>query len=211
MKPAALLRTLAALGAPLALVLAGGARAAPVVYDLDPAHTFVHFEVTHFGTSTLRGRFGPVNGEVELDREQRRGRVALRIATASIDTGMAFLDARLREPDLLAVQGWPEAFFVAERLRFDTAGRPVEVRGEFTLRGTSQPLSLFARMFACRAVPPADRPAAGAAPGEVCGGEYEAELNRSEFGATFGLPLVGDRVRLRIQVEARRRWLPAPR
>jgi len=26
-------------------------------YNIDPTHTFVTFEVTHFGTSTNRGRF----------------------------------------------------------------------------------------------------------------------------------------------------------
>lgn len=38
--------------------------AGPITYQLDPAHTFVTFEVRHFGTSTLRGRIGPVTGEV---------------------------------------------------------------------------------------------------------------------------------------------------
>jgi polyisoprenoid-binding protein YceI len=39
---------------------------------------------------------------------------------------------------------------------------------------------------------------------EVCGGDFEGEVSRSEYGATFGLPLVGDRVRLLVQVEGRR-------
>lgn len=183
------------------VTIAGVAHAAPTVYDLDPAHSFVHFEVTHFGTSTVRGRFGPVAGTVELDREARRGRVALRIATDSVDTGLAFFNARLREDDLLAVQAHPEAFFVAERFRFDARGAPVEVRGEFTLRGVGQPLSLHARFFGCRN----ETSGTAVAAREVCGGEYEAEINRSEFGATFGLPLIGDRVRIRVQVEAVRR------
>ena len=32
----------------------------PVTYQLDPDHTFATFEVLHFGTSTLRGRIGPM-------------------------------------------------------------------------------------------------------------------------------------------------------
>jgi TRAP-type C4-dicarboxylate transport system substrate-binding protein len=47
--------------------LVGAAGAAPAEYDLDPQQTFVHFEVRHFDTSTLRGRVGPVRGEVMLD------------------------------------------------------------------------------------------------------------------------------------------------
>ena len=32
------------------------AGAEPQRYTLDPTHSFVHFEVLHFGTSTIRGR-----------------------------------------------------------------------------------------------------------------------------------------------------------
>jgi polyisoprenoid-binding protein YceI len=182
------------LAAGLSLLLAAaGSGAQPAVYRLDPQHTFVHFEFTHFGTSTTRGRFGPVEGVVMLDRARGAGELGLRIPTASVSTGIGFFDARLREADLLDSAGHPEAFFVATRFRFE-GQQLAEVRGEFTLRGVSRALSLFARQFGCRAEPA----------GEVCGGEFEAELRRSEFGASFGAPLVGDRVRLRVQVEGRR-------
>jgi polyisoprenoid-binding protein YceI len=170
------------------------AAAAAAVYELDPDHTFVTFEFQHFGTSTSRGRFGPVRGEVTLDRERGSGEVALRVATASVDTGIGIFNARLRKPDLLASDEFPEAFFVARRLRFE-GEQLAEVRGEFTLRGVSQPLSLVAQRFACR----------DSEQGQICGGDFVGELLRSEFGATFGLPFVGDRVRLLVQVEGRRR------
>ncbi len=180
----------------LALVgsLAAAQPAAPAaVYELDPRHSFVHFEVLHFGTSTSRGRFGPVQGQVTLDRNNGLGEVALRIATTSVDTGLPVFNARLREADLLAAAEYPEAFFVARNFRFE-GSQLAELRGEFTLRGTSQPLSLKARQFACRQD--------GAT--EVCGGDFEGEFLRSSFGATFGLPFVADRVKLVVQVEGRR-------
>ncbi len=139
MKPTALLLALAA----------ASAGAQPASYVLDPAHSFVHFEVLHFGTSTSSGRFGPVTGEVTLDRSAGRGEVGLRIDTAGVDTGLPVFNARLRQPDLLASTEYPEAYFVARNFRFE-GQRVVEVRGEFTLRGVSQPLSLHARHFACR-------------------------------------------------------------
>ena len=182
---------------PLAWLLvlwAANAGAQSASYVLDAAHSFVHFEVLHFGTSTTRGRFGPVAGVVTLDPVAGRGELGLRIATASVDTGIPVFNARLREDDLLASGEFPDAYFVASRFRFD-GPRLAEVRGEFTLRGVSQPLSLFARHFACRQD----------AGGEVCGGDFEGEILRSEFGATFGLPLIADRVRLIVQVEGRRR------
>lgn len=178
-----------------AALVVQSASAQPVVYELDPDHSFVHFELLHFGTSTLRGRVGPVRGQVLIDRAARRGELDARVATATVDTGVRVLDLRLRQPDLLDSEGHPEAFFVARRFDFDAAGAPQAVRGELTLRGTSQPLSLRAERFGCRAD--------GST--EVCGGDFEANLLRSSVGASFGLPLVADRVRLLMQVQARRR------
>lgn len=172
------------------LALGAPAAAAPQDFDLDPAHTFVHFEVLHFDTSTLRGRIGPIAGEAWLDAEAGRGRVALRIDMRTLDTGLRLLDARLRRPDLLDVDGHPEAYFVAERFRFES-GQPAELTGEFTLRGIGTALTLRALRFAC-----IDSPA-----GRRCGGDFEGQVLRSSFGASFGLPLVADRVRLRVQVE----------
>lgn len=178
----------------LSLVAAAGpGHAAVELFELLPEHSFVHFEVLHFGTSTIRGRLGPVAGTVELDRAAGRGRVGVAIEMDGVSTGWPFFDRRLREPDLLATEAHPQAWFVAERFVFE-GPRLVELRGELTLRGTSAPLALRAERFACRAGPP-----------EVCGGDFVGELDRSRFGADFGLPWVADRVQLRIQAEGRRR------
>jgi polyisoprenoid-binding protein YceI len=172
------------------LAAAGPAAAAAQVFDLDPQHSFVYFEVSHFDTSTLRGRFGPVRGEVQLDAAAGRGRLALVIDTRTLDTGLKLLDARLRQPDLLDVAGHPEAYFVAERFVF-VQGRPAELTGEFTLRGIGVGLTLKALRFGC---------IEGSRPLR-CGGDFEGEVRRSSFGASFGLPLIGDRVRLLVQAE----------
>jgi polyisoprenoid-binding protein YceI len=189
----AMSRLHACLAAALLLAGAGSTRAEPASYTFDPSHSFVTFEIDHFGTSTVRGRFGPLSGSAELDREGRRGRVQTRIPTGSVSLGFPAFDSRAREPDLLDSAQQPEAFFVAERFIFE--GEAVrEVRGELTLRGTSRPLALRALRFNCYLNPLFRR--------EVCGGDFEAELNRSDYGLSFGLPFVGDRVRLLIQVEA---------
>lgn len=177
------------------------AGAAPLAYTLDPDHCFVWFELLHFGTSTLRGRFGPVRGEVVLDREAGRGEAALRIDTRTLATGVAVLDARAAAADLIDSQASPQAFYVSRQFLFE-GGRPVALRGELTLHGKSRPLELHALRFACREL---DEPRR-----EICGGDYEASLLRSDYGMTFGLPFVADRVRLQIEVEG---WRPldAPR
>lgn len=173
--------------------LSGGAQADPVLYRFDPTHTFVSFELLHFGTSTLRGRFGPLNGEATLDRAARKGRVQVEIDTSQVSTGVAALDARLKEGDMLAVQSHPRAYLVAERVEFDDAGRVTALRGEFTLRGVSMPLTLTALRFNCYTSPLIGR--------EICGGDFEGRFNRSAAGITHSLPFVADSVRLLVEVE----------
>jgi polyisoprenoid-binding protein YceI len=184
-----------------ALALLSGACTAAAAqagyYVFDPAHTFVHFEVMHFATSTIRGRIGPVPGSATLDLAARTGSVSLRIPTASVSTGVPPMDARLRDPDLFGSVAYPEAFYVSSDFRFDAQGQLVELRGEFTLRGISRPLVLRMRRFGCYTHPLLQR--------EVCGGDFEGELRRTEYGADFGVPIVGDRVRLVVQVEGIKR------
>lgn len=168
------------------------ARADGVVYAIDSAHTQVHWETRHFGTSTHRGRFGPIQGHIVLDRQAGTGEVSISIPTASVSSGVPALDGVLRGAGFLAADAHPMAYFVARQLRFE-AGRLVELQGEFTLRGVSRPLTLVAQQFACRDDARLQR--------EVCGGDFEARLLRSDYGSTFGLPFVGDSVRLLIAVE----------
>jgi len=186
---------------PLALGLCAQAvQAEPARYRFDPTHTFAHFELTHFGTSTIRGRLGPLNGEVEIDRSARRGRVQVEIDTSLASTGVSVLDARMREPDMLSVQAHPKAYLVAERVEVDEAGKVKSLRGEFTLRGVSLPLTLTAVRFNCYTSPLLRR--------EVCGGDFEGQFSRGAAGITHSLPFVSDTVRLLVQVEAIRTDAP---
>jgi polyisoprenoid-binding protein YceI len=115
--------------------------------------------------------------------------------TGSVSTGIAPFDSVLKRADMLAVQAHPRAYFVARRIEFE-GDRIAGLTGEFTLRGTSRPLTLRAQRFACQPHPELQR--------ELCGGDFEGEVKRSEFGMSFGLPFIADRIRLVVQVEALR-------
>lgn len=168
------------------------ASAQGVTYALDPTHTRVHWEVLHFGTSTSRGRFDDITGSLALNAATGTGEVSVSIGTASVNTGVAPLDSVLRG-SYLASSEHPQAYFVASGWHWK-AGAPLELRGEFTLRGVSQALQLRAPQLSCYTHPMLQR--------EVCGADLAGELTRSDFGITDGLPFVGDTVRLLIQVEA---------
>jgi len=173
-------------------LLGAAAHAEPVTYAIDASHTKVYWETRHFGTSTHRGRFDTVEGNIVIDREKASGDVSISIATASVSSGVPALDGMLRGGSFLAAEAHPTAYFVARQLRFDGDSLSA-LRGEFTLRGVSKPLALSASNFACRTDATLKR--------EVCGGDFEAEILRSDYGSTFGLPFVGDKVRLLISIE----------
>jgi polyisoprenoid-binding protein YceI len=176
----------------LALATCLCARAEPLPYTIDPTHTFVTFEVLHFGTSTSRGRFERTQGTVQLDRAAEAGRVEVSIATASVTTGVAVLDKRLRGAEFLDSEVYPNATFVAEKFSF-SGDSLIAVAGSLTLRGKTLPLTLTASHFNCYTNLLLLR--------QVCGGDFEAEIERSAFGITSYLPFVADRVRLVVQVE----------
>ena len=177
----------------LAAAQAPATAEAPAVYLIDPAHTHIQWEVRHFGTSTSRGRFDDVTGHVTLERAAQRGEASIVIGTAGINSGVAPLDSILRSHSFLDVQNFPQAWFVASNFRF-VDGQPAELRGELTLHGQSQAVSLRAVHFNCYEHPVLKR--------EVCGGDFEASFSRSAFGITYGLPVVGDTVTLQIGIEA---------
>ena len=161
-------------------------------YSLDPTHTFVHWEVLHTGTSTIRGRFDHSSGSAQFDAKTQRIDVGIVIDTASVNSGVKVLDTLLRGAAMLATDANPQAFFIARNARFE-GEVPREVRGEFTLRGISQPLTLRALRWNCAFSLVLRR--------EVCGGDFEGQIDRSTFGITHSLPFVADRVRLLVQVE----------
>jgi len=167
------------------------AAAQGVAYNVDPAHSHVHWEVLHFGTSTSRGRFSDIAGSLQLD-PSGTGEVSISINTGSVNTGVAPLNSVLRT-SYLNTNLFPQAYFVASGWRWKMDA-PLEVRGELTLHGVSRPVTLRAPLLHCYTHPMLNR--------EVCGADLEGDLKRSDFGITDGLPFIGDKVHLVIQVEA---------
>lgn len=176
-----------------ALVSVGVAQAAPATYAIDPTHTFVTFEVKHFGTSTNRGRFDKKSGTVTLDKVAKTGSVDLTLDTASINTGTANFDGHLKSKDFFNVEAFPKATFKSTKFIFD-GDKVAHVVGDLTLLGQTHSIVLTADHFGCYDSPMLKR--------EVCGGDFWATIQRDKFGISYGLPFVPNEVKLVIQVEA---------
>jgi polyisoprenoid-binding protein YceI len=176
-----------------AATLAASVQAAPATYGIDPTHTFVTFEAKHFGTSTNRGRFDKKDGTVVLDIAAKTGKADITIETGSINTGTAPFDGHLKSKDFFNAEAFPKATFVGDQFKF-VGDKVSEVSGTFTLLGKAQPVTLKASSFGCYENPRLKR--------EVCGGDFETTIKRSDFGMAFGLPFIPDDIKLVIQIEA---------
>ena len=180
----------------LALALPG-APAAAADFAIDTAHTAVHFAVSHFDISYVRGRFTRVRGTIAFDPERKTGTFDLRIDPDSLDTGNTTLDQVLRSEQFLGTAQFGDARFGGGSFVFE-GDRLVAVEGTLVLHGIARPVRLAPARFVCKDV------RAGIVTRHVCGGEFRATLRRTDFGMTRFLPDVGDEVSLTIDIEATR-------
>ncbi|MDR1530518.1 MAG: YceI family protein [Burkholderiales bacterium] len=171
-------------------------QAAPKNYVIDSNHTYPSFEADHLGGfSVWRGKFNKTIGKITLDREAKTGHVEAVIDIGSIDFGNDNLNKHALAPDLFDVQKFPQAVYRGTFSKFN-GDTPTEIRGELTLRDVTKPLTLTIKRFKCLDSHPMRKK-------EVCGADAYTELNRGDFGVSYGL-IEGHlpEVRLMIQVEA---------
>jgi len=183
-----------ALTAVLAL-LAGSALAAPVTYEIDPAHTYPSFEADHMGgLSIWRGKFEKTSGTIVLDREQGTGTVEVTVDPSLIDFGHQKLNEHVKSGEMLDVAKYPTATFKGTLANFKN-GAPTEVQGELTLHGVTKPVTLTIKQFLCKPNPMTKK--------EVCGADASGTFNRSDFGVSYGDKYgFNMQVKLAIQIEA---------
>ncbi len=175
------------------LAAVGLAAAQPVTYTIDPTHTFVSWEAQHYGTSTNRGRFDKKEGTISFDRAGKTGQVEISIDTASINTGTPLFNEHLRDKNWFRSSEFPTAKFVSDKFVFE-GDKVKEVGGTLTLLGKTNPVLLKANNFNCYLNPFFKR--------EVCGGDFETTIQRSQWGMNYGLPGIPDNVRVIVQIEA---------
>ena len=170
------------------------AHAETATYAIEPSHTFVTFEITHFGTSTNRGRFDQKEGTVQLDTAAKTGKVDLTIQANSVNTGTAAFNKHLQSPDLFDVAQYPTIHVVGNQFSFND-DKVTQVAGNLTLHGKTNPVTLKALNYNCYQNPMIKR--------QVCGGDFETTIDRTAFGMDYGIQYgFPKEVRLVIQVEA---------
>jgi len=168
-------------------------------YKVDAIHSFPHFGVDHFGVSTIWGRFEKMNGTFTIDRAGKKGSVELTIDTATVNTGDSdkgsrprSRDEHLRQADFFNVAEFPRMTYKSTNVKF-AGDNPSEIEGQLTLLGVTKPVTIKIDRWACREHPMNKRP--------MCGGDASGSFKRSDFGMKFGIPAIGDEVKLKINFE----------
>ncbi|MET0654294.1 MAG: YceI family protein [Pseudoxanthomonas sp.] len=172
----------------------GLASAAPVSYEIDPAHTYPSFEADHMGISFWRGKFNRTSGTLVVDKAASTGSVEVSIDIDSIDFGLDAMHEQAVSPEFFDSVRYPRATYKGTLVDF-VDGAPTRVTGELTLHGVTRPVELKINRFKCIPHPVFKR--------ELCGADASAVFKRDEFGLTAGKDYgFSMEVNLRIQMEA---------
>ena len=167
----------------------------PVIYEIDPNHTFPAFEADHMGGLSLwRGKINSTSGEIILDKKNKTGSVNVVMEMLSIDFGHDEMNKRAKSDDMFDIEEFPQASYEGKLINFQD-GAPTKVEGELTLHGITKNVDLEIKAFKCRLHPFKLR--------EVCGADLRGNIMRDDFGIKYG-KMLGFKmgVALRIGVEA---------
>ncbi|MEW6719051.1 MAG: YceI family protein [Thermodesulfobacteriota bacterium] len=193
------MRKLAILAAVLCLSAPAVAAAASATWELDTAHTGVHFQVRHLMVSTVRGDFEKVSGVIVYDdADITKSRADIVIDAASINTRVAKRDEHLRSADFLDAAKHPAITFKSKRVEKAINGILI-MTGDLTIRGVTKEVALIVE-----GPSPAIKDPQGAS---RVGGQATARIDRKDFGLVWNKVLeaggvaVGDEVSITIDVE----------
>jgi len=175
----------------VAVLAATPLQAAPVDYMLDPAASSVAFE-TDFGPDLITGAIPLLAADVVLDFDQLRNcTVAVALDVTGATASFPFAAQALKGPKVLDAASHPQLTFQSTSVA--PSGEAAAVSGNLTIRGVTRPVIFLARI---------SRPA-GSSEGDFTHltVRLTGAVNRSDFGATGWLDMVGDEVRIIITAQ----------
>ena len=165
-------------------------------WTADPVHSAVSFRVRHLGISWVNGTFGQWTADFSYDPSKpEAASVTAKIQTASLTTGNDRRDTDLKQ-NYLAVDSFPEITFTSTTVE-RTAPDHLRITGNLTIRGIAHPVVLETDVGGIAATPMGRRTAFSAT----------TSIKRQDYGITRnrfleGLQMVGDDVRIAVDVEA---------
>jgi len=185
----------------LSLIPAGfaPAYAAPVIYEIDAAHSAVTFRIRHL-MSKVPGSFSTVKGTIVYDAEKpQASSVDATIESASIDTNNDKRDEHLRGTDFFDTAKFPTIDFKSKSVTAE--GGKLTVLGDLTMHGVTKPVTLTGEVGGVVKDPTGKNPARA-------GFSLAGTVDRKEFGIVWNKSLdqsntlLGDDVAVQLDIEA---------
>jgi polyisoprenoid-binding protein YceI len=162
-------------------------------YKLDESHSYVNWQISHFGFSSPSGKW-LATGTLELDKDKPQdSKVNVTINVADMITGLPELDKHLKSEDFFDTAKYPTATFVSNKVTL-TGKDTAKVLGMLTVHGVTKPVTLNVRLNKAGMSPISNKMTAGFS--------ATAVIKRSDFGISAYLPGLGDEVKLTIETEA---------
>lgn len=163
------------------------------VYTPDLSHSVVGFKVGHLGISTVRGQFTDYTGKVSFDpADPTKSSVEITVQAKSVDTSNAKRDEHLRGADFFNVEKFPTLSFKSTAVK-KVDDTTYEVTGNFTLLGTTKPITIqFTDVAFGKGMKGEDR----------AGGTTRFKIKRSDYGMGKMVGPVGDSVEIELSFEA---------
>jgi polyisoprenoid-binding protein YceI len=133
------IRTFALSAALLAMPVLSHAQA--TAWKIDPAHSSVGFDVSHFGVTTVHGTFTKTEGTVDWDDANvTKSSVKATIDVNSLDTGNAARDGHTKSDAFFDAAKFPTITFESTGVKQE--GKDLSVTGNLTLKGVTKPVTL---------------------------------------------------------------------
>ena len=156
-------------------------------YKVDTGHTQVLFTVMHLGISEYTGQFTQPTGSLVLDTaDPSKSKVEVTFAIDKVSTTVPALDAHLKTKDFFDAAAFPTGTFVSTSVK--ASGKTAVIAGNLTLKGVTKPVTLNATFTGGGPHPMSKKPNVGFT--------ATTTIKRSEFGVSYGIPMVSDDVKL---------------
>jgi len=111
-------------------------------WQIDKAHSDIHFTVRHMVITKVRGRFLKWDGTLTLDEQDlSKSRVEVAIDAASISTNDEKRDAHLRSADFLDAEKFPQLTFKSTKVEVGK-GDKLFVTGNLTIRDVTKAVTI---------------------------------------------------------------------
>jgi len=176
------------------LLLSSTVQAGSESFDIDPIHTRIAFTVSHAGFSNPIGTFSGTTGQLQFDeKDWSQSRISVSIPVGSLNLGDANWQKKILDGTFFDAGKFPVATFVSSSIEKLSDNKGL-AHGTLQIHGTSQEVDITFSLNALKRHPLSFK--------RTIGFSGTATLSRKAFGMNAWSNLIGDEIKIIIELEA---------